>query len=333
MLSDRGRSRSQSQHPGDARRSARQGGGGPRVAPQRMRFGARNPRRCHRDHGLGVPGLGVASFPHGFGPLHGGVDLRRRHGASSPTGRPSDNSAGAHGGSDIVIATTGAQGLITPAMVRPRQAILPSRNPTRRSGRSRPLGRSDLRCGWTLGEQRARLSRPLRGALDAGARCINNRMKIAAAEAIANEAEQGDLVPTSSRRASTSGRGGGRADGPRAARTSTRRTERGRPQGAAGSIRRLGRGCERAGRPAPEEESAEMYSTRPYRTPPGGFGLPGRRPTDSRGSRRRVRHLRAAVLPRGRRATGSHAAHPERCGRPTSGKSCSAKVTNTTART
>jgi len=35
-----------------------------------------------------------------------------------------------------------------------------------------------------------------RGALDAGARCINNRMKVAAAEAIAAEAEQGDLVPS-----------------------------------------------------------------------------------------------------------------------------------------
>ncbi len=43
-----------------------------------------------------------------------------------------------------------------------------------------------------------------RGALDAGARCINNRMKIAAAEAIAEEAE-GRPLRSCSRRASTSG--------------------------------------------------------------------------------------------------------------------------------
>ncbi len=99
--------------------------------------------------GLGAAGLGVAKLLTAFGARSiSGVDLRDDAMArlAGLGGRPTTLQE-LMASSDIVIATTGAQGLITPAMVRPRQAILALSNPNPESGRSRPLRpeRSSLR--------------------------------------------------------------------------------------------------------------------------------------------------------------------------------------------
>jgi malate dehydrogenase (oxaloacetate-decarboxylating) len=99
--------------------------------------------------------------------------------------------------SDIVIATTGVAGLIKKETVKKGQVILALTNP------DPEITPEDARSGGAAFAADGRgvnnaLAFPglFRGALDARARKINNRMKIAAAKAISKFAHEGELVPS-----------------------------------------------------------------------------------------------------------------------------------------
>jgi malate dehydrogenase (oxaloacetate-decarboxylating) len=99
--------------------------------------------------------------------------------------------------SDIVICTTGVAGLIKKEMVKKGQVILALTNP------NPEISTEDARAGGAAFAADGRgvnnaLAFPglFRGALDARARKINNRMKIAAAKAIGSFASEGELVPS-----------------------------------------------------------------------------------------------------------------------------------------
>ena len=97
---------------------------------------------------------------------------------------------------DIVIATTGAPGLIKPSMVRPGQIILALSNPN-------PEIEPDaaLQAGAAFAADGKSVNNVLgfpgifRGAVDADAPRITHEMLVAAAETIANMTPPGDLVP------------------------------------------------------------------------------------------------------------------------------------------
>jgi malate dehydrogenase (oxaloacetate-decarboxylating) len=97
---------------------------------------------------------------------------------------------------DIVIATTGVRGLIRPDMVRPGQVILALSNP---DPEIEP--QAALAAGAAFAADGKSINNVLgfpglfRGALDAGARRFTQPMLVAAAEAIADLAEETDLVP------------------------------------------------------------------------------------------------------------------------------------------
>jgi malate dehydrogenase (oxaloacetate-decarboxylating) len=99
--------------------------------------------------------------------------------------------------SDIVICTTGVAGLIKKEMVKKGQVILALTNPIPE------ISTEEARAGGAAFAADGRgvnnaLAFPglFRGALDARARKINNRMKIAAAKAIGSFASEGELVPS-----------------------------------------------------------------------------------------------------------------------------------------
>ena len=99
--------------------------------------------------------------------------------------------------SDIVICTTGVPGLIRKEMVKKGQVILALTNP------NPEISPEDARAGGAAFAADGRgvnnaLAIPgvFRGALDARARKINNRMKIAAARTISSFATEGELVPS-----------------------------------------------------------------------------------------------------------------------------------------
>jgi malate dehydrogenase (oxaloacetate-decarboxylating) len=99
--------------------------------------------------------------------------------------------------SDIVICTTGVPNLIKKEMVKKGQVILALTNP------NPEISTEDARAGGAAFAADGRgvnnaLAFPglFRGALDARARKINNRMKIAAAKAISTFAAEGELVPS-----------------------------------------------------------------------------------------------------------------------------------------
>ena len=99
--------------------------------------------------------------------------------------------------SDIVIATTGVPGLIKKEMIRKGQVILALSNP------NPEISTEDARAGGASFAADGRgvnnaLAFPgvFRGALNARARKINNKMKIAAAKAIGAAASSGELVPS-----------------------------------------------------------------------------------------------------------------------------------------
>lgn len=97
---------------------------------------------------------------------------------------------------NIVVATTGHPALIKPEMVRKGQVILALSNP---NPEIRP--EEALAAGAAFATDGRYVNNALafpglfRGALDARARKIDNAMKIAAAEAIAAKAPEGELVP------------------------------------------------------------------------------------------------------------------------------------------
>jgi malate dehydrogenase (oxaloacetate-decarboxylating) len=97
---------------------------------------------------------------------------------------------------DVVVATTGRPGLIKPSMVRRGQVILALSNPD-------PEIYPEVaeRAGAAFAGDGRSVNNVLgypgifRGALQAGAKEINVEMKLAAANAIAGLAEEGELVP------------------------------------------------------------------------------------------------------------------------------------------
>ncbi len=99
--------------------------------------------------------------------------------------------------SHVIIATTGCPGLIKPDMVRKGSVILALSNPN-------PEITPDLamQAGASFAADGKSVNNALafpglfRGALNVRATRINNKMKIAAAQAIARHAEEGELVPS-----------------------------------------------------------------------------------------------------------------------------------------
>jgi malate dehydrogenase (oxaloacetate-decarboxylating) len=148
--------------------------------------------------GLGAAGYGVASLIHDAGV--------RRLIATDPSPRAQEQ-ARAHGieiadletvmrEADVVVATSGRPGLITPAMVRPGQVILALTNPV-------PEIEPDaaLAAGAAFAADGTSVNNVLgypgifRGALLAGASEINLEMKRAAAWALAGLTLEAELVP------------------------------------------------------------------------------------------------------------------------------------------
>ncbi|HQR38403.1 MAG TPA: malic enzyme-like NAD(P)-binding protein, partial [Blastocatellia bacterium] len=96
---------------------------------------------------------------------------------------------------DIVVASTGRNGLIRPEHVRPGQIVLALSNPEPEIEPEIALARG---AAFALDGKAVNnlLAYPgvLRGALDAGATAVNNAMFIAAAQAIADFAARSDVM-------------------------------------------------------------------------------------------------------------------------------------------
>jgi malate dehydrogenase (oxaloacetate-decarboxylating) len=148
--------------------------------------------------GLGAAGLGIASLMVeggcgrvlGFDPLPEAVQRARQRGIE-PASMPEVMAA-----ADVVVATTGRPGLISPEMVRPGQVILALSNP------DPEIAPEDAeRSGAAFAADGRSVNNVLgypgifRGALQAGAPAITLEMKLAAARAIADLASAGELIP------------------------------------------------------------------------------------------------------------------------------------------
>ncbi len=148
--------------------------------------------------GLGAAGYGIASLIHDAGvkrviatdPSPWAQDQARAHGIEIA------DLATVMREADVVVATTGRPGLITPDLVRPGQVILALTNPA-------PEIEPDLalRAGAAFAADGTSVNNVLgypgifRGALLAGAREINISMKRAAAWALAGLTVESELVP------------------------------------------------------------------------------------------------------------------------------------------
>jgi malate dehydrogenase (oxaloacetate-decarboxylating) len=148
--------------------------------------------------GLGAAGYGIASLIHDAGV--------KRVLASDPN-RGAQEQASAHGIeiadltdlmriADVVIATSGKPGLITPGLIRPGQVILALTNPEPEIEPEAALaaGAAFAADGTSVNNV---LGYPgiFRGALLAGARSINLEMKRAAAWALAGLTVESELIP------------------------------------------------------------------------------------------------------------------------------------------
>jgi malate dehydrogenase (oxaloacetate-decarboxylating) len=100
-------------------------------------------------------------------------------------------------GADVVIATTGVVGLITPAMIRPGQIVLALSNPV-----PEIYPEAALAAGAAFAADGQSVNNALafpglfKAALDVQAEAITSAMKIAAAEAISALAPEDELVPS-----------------------------------------------------------------------------------------------------------------------------------------
>jgi len=148
--------------------------------------------------GLGAAGSGIFKLLKAFGisEIYGtdiNAEMMRRF--EDAGGRPEDL-AGVMKRADVVIATTGKPGLIAPKMVREKQVILALSNPDPEIHPDDALAAGAAFAADGRGVNNA-LAFPglFRGALDARAKRVNNAMKIAAAKAVADLADDGDLVP------------------------------------------------------------------------------------------------------------------------------------------
>lgn len=149
--------------------------------------------------GLGAAGMGISKLLLSYGVKKViGTDLQesakeRLNAAGGEAGTLADVMAGAN----IVIATTGCPGLIRPEMVKKGQVILALSNPN-----PEITPEDAVAAGAAFAADGKSVNNALgfpgifRGALNVRARVINNKMKIAAAKAIAACAEEGELVPS-----------------------------------------------------------------------------------------------------------------------------------------
>jgi malate dehydrogenase (oxaloacetate-decarboxylating) len=148
--------------------------------------------------GLGAAGFGIATLIHDAGV--------KRVLASDPNPAAAEH-ARAHGieivsleelmaSADVVVATSGQPGLITPAMIRPGQVILALTNPVPEIEPEAALaaGAAFAADGTSVNNV---LGYPgiFRGALLAGASVINVEMKRAAAWALAGLTVEAELIP------------------------------------------------------------------------------------------------------------------------------------------
>ena len=148
--------------------------------------------------GLGAAGYGIASLMVdggvrrviAFDPLEASHARARAHGIEISTMERVMAEA------DVVVATTGRPGLIQPEMIRPGQVILALTNPDPEiePDRAEAAGAAFAADGRSVNNV---LGYPgiFRGALQAGAAGINVEMKLAAALAIAELAQDRELVP------------------------------------------------------------------------------------------------------------------------------------------
>ena len=149
--------------------------------------------------GLGAAGLGISRLLLSYG-VKGvvGTDinldaLRRLEALRGKTG----DLARVMAEGQVVVATTGRPGLITPNLVKPGQIVLALSNPIPEiePQLARDAGAAFAADGRSVNNA---LGFPgiFRGALEARARRIDDAMKIAAAKVIAQFAEAGELVPS-----------------------------------------------------------------------------------------------------------------------------------------
>ncbi|MCL5967002.1 MAG: ACT domain-containing protein [Deltaproteobacteria bacterium] len=149
--------------------------------------------------GLGAAGMGISKLLMAYG-------VRKMLGTDiNPTANEIFAAAGGKAGSleeimagsDIVICTTGVPGLLSKEMIRKGQVILALSNPRPEIDPedARSAGASFAADGRGVNNALA-FPGLFRGALNARARKINNRMKIAAARTISASAEAGELVPS-----------------------------------------------------------------------------------------------------------------------------------------
>ncbi len=148
--------------------------------------------------GLGAAGIGISRLLLAYG-VKGivGTDIRRdAMGRLEALGGTIGDLERVMAEAQVVVATTGRPGLITQNLVRPGQIILALSNPIPEI--EPPLARE---AGAILASDGRAVNNALgfpglfKGALAARARRIDDAMKIAAAEAIAQFAEEGELVP------------------------------------------------------------------------------------------------------------------------------------------
>jgi malate dehydrogenase (oxaloacetate-decarboxylating) len=149
--------------------------------------------------GLGAAGMGIAKLLVAFGVKRlvgtdinpGALQLFEKAGGSPLSLDDVMKSA------DIVISVTGVAGLLKPSMIRKGQIILALSNPRPEISpeEARKAGASFAADGRSVNNALA-FPGIFRGALDARARAICNRMKIAAARTISTFAATGELVPS-----------------------------------------------------------------------------------------------------------------------------------------
>ena len=149
--------------------------------------------------GLGAAGMGISKLLLAYGVKQViGTDLKPEAGERLvAAGGVAGSMMEVMQGANIVIATTGAPGLIKPQMVRQGQVILALSNPN-----PEITPEDALEAGAAFAADGKSVNNALgfpgifRGALNVRATRINNKMKIAAAKAIAACAEEGELVPS-----------------------------------------------------------------------------------------------------------------------------------------
>jgi malate dehydrogenase (oxaloacetate-decarboxylating) len=149
--------------------------------------------------GLGAAGIGISKLLMAFGVRKmlgadinpGALEIFAKAGGKPVTLPEIMASA------DIVICTTGVPGLIKKEMIRKGQVILALSNPKPEISPedARAAGASFAADGRGVNNALA-FPGVFRGALNARARKINNRMKIAAAKVISSCASAGELVPS-----------------------------------------------------------------------------------------------------------------------------------------